>query len=149
MPSLVRLGDVPLARAEPPYPLRNNRTPAPDPPAVFHRRVGTPCDVSLLNFRLPTLPPIYDVIPDVFIEGQELDFGQGDGERGGAILLMMMSLPTMMKTLITMIPLTMRMTMRIAITTKMVKMMTPTNWTTPLTMTTTTSGLTLISRNSS
>ena len=70
--------------------------------------------------------------------------------RGGVtILLTTMSLPTMMKTLITMIPLTMRMTMRIAITTKMVKMMTPTDWTTPLTTTTTTSGLMLISRNSS
>jgi hypothetical protein len=38
--------------------------------------VGAPCDISLLNFRSPTLPPIYDGIPDVFIEGQELDFGQ-------------------------------------------------------------------------
>jgi len=50
MPLLVRLGDVPPARAAPPYPLRNNRTPAPDPPAVIHRKVGAPCDVSLLNF---------------------------------------------------------------------------------------------------
>jgi hypothetical protein len=60
-----------------------------------------------------------------------------------------MSLPTMMETLRTMIPLTTTMTMRIAITTKMVKMMTPTDWSTPLTMTTTTFGLMLISRNSS
>jgi len=50
MPLLVWLEDVPLARAAPPYPLRNNRTPAPDLPAVIHRKVGTPCDVSLLNF---------------------------------------------------------------------------------------------------
>ena len=84
MPSLVRLGDVPPARAAPPYPLRNNRTPAPDPPSVIYRKVGAPCDISLLNFRLPSLPPIYDGIPDVFIEGQELDFGQqGAGTRGG------------------------------------------------------------------
>jgi hypothetical protein len=85
MPSLVRLGDVPLARAAPPYPLRNNRTPAPDPPSVIYRKVGAPCDISLLNFRSPTLPPIYDGIPDVFIEGQELDFGQQEGvcARGG------------------------------------------------------------------
>ena len=84
MPSLVRLGDVPPARAAPPYPLRNNRTPAPDPPAVIYRKVCAPCDVSLLNFRSPSLPPIYDGIPDVFIEGQELDFGQqGAGMRGG------------------------------------------------------------------
>jgi hypothetical protein len=61
-----------------------------------------------------------------------------------------MSLPTMMKTLKTLLPLTTIMTMRIAITTQMVKMMTPTDWTTPpLKMTTTTSGLMLISRNSS
>jgi hypothetical protein len=77
MPSLVRLGDVPPARATPPYPLRNNRTPAPDPPAVIYHKVCALCDVSLLNFRSPSLPPIYDGIPDVFIEGQELDFGQG------------------------------------------------------------------------
>ena len=83
MPSLVRLGDVPPARAAPPYPLRNNRTPAPDPPAVIYHKVCALCDVSLLNFRSPSLPPIYDGIPDVFIEGQELDFGQGAGARGG------------------------------------------------------------------
>ena len=64
MPSLVRLGDVPPARAAPPYPLRNNRTPAPDPPSVIYRKVGAPCDISLLNFRSPSLPPIYDAIPD-------------------------------------------------------------------------------------
>jgi hypothetical protein len=84
MPLLVWLGDVPPARAAPPYPLRNNRTPAPDPPSVIYCKVGAPCDISLLNFRLPSLPPIYDGIPDVFIEGQELDFGQqGAGARGG------------------------------------------------------------------
>jgi hypothetical protein len=84
MPSLVRLGDVPPARAAPPYPLRNNRTPAPDPPSVIYRKVGAPCDISLLNFRSPSLPPIYNGISDVFIEGQELDFGQqGAGTRGG------------------------------------------------------------------
>ena len=104
MPSLVRLGDVPPARAAPPYPLRNNRTPAPDPPAVIYRKVCAPCDVSLLNFRSPSLPPIYDGIPDVFIEGQELDFGQGLARGGVMILLTMMSLPTMMKTLTTMLP---------------------------------------------
>jgi hypothetical protein len=32
---------------------------------------------------LHSLPPIYDGIPDVFIKGQELDFGQGAGARGG------------------------------------------------------------------
>ena len=69
MPLLVRLGDIPPARAVPPYPLRNNRTPAPYPPAVIYRKVCTPGDVSLLNFRSPSLPPIYDGIPDVFIEG--------------------------------------------------------------------------------
>ena len=63
MPSLVH-GDVPPARAAPPYPLRNNRTPAPDPPSVIYRKVGAPCDISLLNFRSPSLPPIYDAIPD-------------------------------------------------------------------------------------
>ncbi len=83
MPSLVRLGDVPPARAAPPYPLRNNRTPAPNPPAVIYRKAYAPGDVSLLNFRSPSLPPIYDAIPDVFIEGQELDFGQGAAARGG------------------------------------------------------------------
>ena len=41
-----------------------------------------PGDVSLLNFRSPSLPPITDGIPDVFIEGQELDFGQGAGGWG-------------------------------------------------------------------
>ena len=66
--------------------------------------------------------------------------------RGGVTsLLTMMSLPTMMKTLKTIMPSTTTMTMR---TTLMVKMMTPTDWTTPpLTMTTTTSNLMLISRN--
>ncbi len=59
MPSLVRPGDVPPARAAP------------------------PCDVSVLNFRSPSLPPIHDGIPDSFIEGQELSFGQGAGTRGG------------------------------------------------------------------
>ena len=84
MPSLVRRGDdVPPARAAPPYPLRNNRTPAPNPPAVIHRKVDAPCDVSVLNFRSPSLPPIHDGIPDSFIEGQELYFGQGAGTRGG------------------------------------------------------------------
>jgi hypothetical protein len=85
MPSLVRHGDVPPARAAPPYPLRNNRTPAPDPPSVIYRKLGAPCDISVLNFRSPTLPPIYDGIPDAFIEGQELDFGpqEGDCARGG------------------------------------------------------------------
>jgi hypothetical protein len=48
MPSLVRLGDVPPARAAPPYPLRNNRTPAPDPPSVIYRKVGAPCVLSVL-----------------------------------------------------------------------------------------------------
>ena len=85
MPSLVQLGDVPPARAAPPYPLRKNRTPAPNPPAVIHRKVDAPSDVSILNFRSPSsLPPIQHGIPDVFIEeGQELDFGQGAGVRGG------------------------------------------------------------------
>ena len=59
MPSLVRLGDVPPARAAPPYPLRNNRTPAPVPPSVIYRKVGAPCDISLLNFRSPTLHPTH------------------------------------------------------------------------------------------
>jgi hypothetical protein len=45
--------------------------------------VCAPGDVSLLDFRSPSLPPIYDGIPDVFIEGQKLDFGQGAGARGG------------------------------------------------------------------
>jgi hypothetical protein len=70
MPSLVRLGDVPPERAVPPYPLRNNRTPAPNPPSIIFRKVGAPCDISLLNFRSPSLPPIHDGIPDVLIEGQ-------------------------------------------------------------------------------
>ena len=85
MPSFVWLGDVPPARAAPPYPLRKNRTPAPNPPAVIHRKVDAPSDVSILNFRSPSsLPPIQHGIPDVFIEdGQELDFGQGAGVRGG------------------------------------------------------------------
>jgi len=56
--------------------------------------------------------------------------------RGGGDELAMMSLPTMMKTLKTIMHSTTKMTMR---TTLMVKMMTPTDWTTPpLTMTTTT-----------
>ena len=83
MPSLVRRGDVPPARAAPPYPLRNNRTPAPNPPAVIHRKMDAPCDVSVLNFRSPSLPPIHNGIPDSFIEGQELYFGQGAGTQGG------------------------------------------------------------------
>ncbi len=59
--------------------------------------------------------------------------------RGGVmILLTTMSLPMMMKTLTMMIPLMSMVTIRIA-----------TDWTTPLTMTTTTSGLMLILRNSS
>ena len=163
MPLLVWNGDVPPARAVPPYPLRNNRTTAPYPPAVIYCKVCAPGDVSLLNFRSPSLPPIYDGIPDVFIEGQELDFGQGAGTRGVTILLttmtfptmmktlttLTMSLPTIMKTLTTMLPLRTTMMMRMAITTTMVKMMTPTDWTTPLTMMTTTSGLMLISKNSS
>jgi hypothetical protein len=149
MPLLVWNGDVPPARAVPPYPLRNNRTTAPYPPAVIYCKVCAPGDVSLLNFRSPSLPPIYDGIPDVFIEGQELDFGQGAGTRGVTILLTTMTFPTMMKTLTTMLPLRTTMMMRMAITTTMVKMMTPTDWTTPLTMMTTTSGLMLISKNSS
>jgi hypothetical protein len=84
MPLLVRVGDVPPARAAPPYPLRNTRTPAPNPPSVIYRKVGAQCDISLLKFQSPTLPPIYDGIPDVFIEGQELDFRQqGVCARGG------------------------------------------------------------------
>ena len=59
MPSLVRVGDVPLARAASPYPLRNNRTPAPNPPAIIYGKVCTPGDVSLLNFRSPSLPAIH------------------------------------------------------------------------------------------
>jgi hypothetical protein len=82
MPSLVWLGDVPPKRTAPLYPLRNNRTPAPNPPAVIYRKVCAPGDVSLLNFQSPSLPPIYDGIPDVLIKGQELDFGQGAGARG-------------------------------------------------------------------
>ncbi len=62
-------------------------------------------------------------------------------------MLTTMSLPKMMKTLKTMLAKTTPMMMRMAITMTMVKMMTPTDWTTPLTTTTTTSGLTLISRN--
>jgi len=58
MLSLVQLGDVTPARAVPPYPLRNNRTPAPDPPTVIHRKVDAPCHVSVLNFRSPSIPPI-------------------------------------------------------------------------------------------
>ncbi len=50
IPLLVRLGDVPPARATPPYPLRNNRTPAPDPPAVIYRKVCALGDVLLLDF---------------------------------------------------------------------------------------------------
>ena len=76
----------PPARAAPPYPLRNNRTPAPDPPSVIYRKLGAPCDISVLNFRSPTLPPICDgILDDAFIEGQELDFGpqEGDCARGG------------------------------------------------------------------
>ena len=53
MPSLVRLGDVPparaVSRAAVPF-LRNNRTPAPYPPAVIYRKVCAPGDMSLLNF---------------------------------------------------------------------------------------------------
>ncbi len=67
MPSLVRLGDVPPERAAPPYPLRNNRTPAPDPPSVIYRKVGASCDISLLNFRSPSLPPIHDGIPGRYL----------------------------------------------------------------------------------
>ena len=50
MPSLVQVGDVPPARAALPYPLRNNRTPAPNPPAVIYGKECYPGDVSLLNF---------------------------------------------------------------------------------------------------
>ncbi len=72
MPSLMRVGDVPPARAAPPYPLRNNKTPAPNPPAIIYGKACAPGDVSLLNFQLPSLPAIYHGIPDVFIKGQEL-----------------------------------------------------------------------------
>ena len=81
------------------------------------------------------------------LRDRNLILGRGLAHGGVTILLTTMSLPTMTKTLTTMIPLTTTMTMRIAITTKMVKMMTPTDWTTPLTMMTTTSSLTLILRN--
>ena len=88
MPSLVRVGDVPPARAAPPYPLRNNRTPVPNPPAIIYGKACAPDDVSLLNFRSPSLSAIYHGILDVFIEGQELDgqeldFGKGAGAGGG------------------------------------------------------------------
>ena len=47
MPSLV-------ARAKAsPYPLRNNRTPFPNPPAVIYGKVCAPGDVSLLNESAP------------------------------------------------------------------------------------------------
>jgi hypothetical protein len=65
--------------------LRNNRTPAPDPPAVvaiIYQKAGGPGNVSLLDFRLPVLPPILEGYPDVFVDGQELDFGQDPGARG-------------------------------------------------------------------
>jgi hypothetical protein len=84
MPSLVRHGDEPPARAVP-YPLSNNRTPAPDPPAVIaviYQKAGGPGNVLLLDFRLPVLPPILEGYPEVFIDGQELDFGQDPDARG-------------------------------------------------------------------
>ena len=43
--------------------------------------MDAPCDVSVLNFRSPSLPLIYIGILDVFIEGQELDLSPG--ARGG------------------------------------------------------------------
>ncbi len=93
MPSLV-------ARAKAlPYPLRNNRTPAPNSPAVIYGKKCAPgdvsllneCapgDVSLLNFRLPSLPPITHGIPDAIVkrrelDRQELDFGHNASAGGG------------------------------------------------------------------
>ncbi len=74
-----------VARAKaPPYPSRNNRTPGPNPPAVIYGKECAPSDVSLLNFRSPSLPAIHDGILDAFIlDGQELDFGQGATAGGG------------------------------------------------------------------
>ena len=78
MPSLV-------ARAKAsPYPLRNNRTPVPNPPAVIYGKgcapgdvsllnESAPGDLSLLNFRSPTLPPIDRGLPDDVVERRELD----------------------------------------------------------------------------
>ena len=82
MPSLV-------ARAKAsPYPLRNNRTPFPNPPAVIYGKGCAPGDVSLLNFRSPSLPPITHGIPDAIVERreldrQELDFGHDASAGGG------------------------------------------------------------------
>jgi hypothetical protein len=81
MPSLVRHGDELPARAAP-YPLRNNRTPAPVPPAVIYQKAFGPGNISLLDFRSPSLPPIVDGYPDIFINGRELDIGQDPVARG-------------------------------------------------------------------
>jgi len=54
MPSLMRHGDEPPTKAAP-YPLRNNRTQAPDPHAIIaiiHQKAGGPGNVLLLRHSI-------------------------------------------------------------------------------------------------
>jgi hypothetical protein len=79
--------DMPSRVARPrAYPSRNNRTPSTNPPAVVICNEETaPGDVSVLNFRSPTLPPFASGFPDAFLheEGLELEFGKRATAGGG------------------------------------------------------------------
>ena len=84
--------DMPSRVARPrAYPSRNNRTPSTNPPAVvICNEEHASGDVSVLNFRSPTLPPFASGIPDAFLHedsgGLDIDFaeratlGGGDNE---------------------------------------------------------------------
>jgi hypothetical protein len=142
MPSLVRHGDEPPARAVP-YPLRNNRTPAPVPPVVIYQKAVGPGNILLLNFRSPSLPPIVDGYPDVFIDGRELDIGQDPVARGDDFVDEGVYSNDDNKTNNNVdATRTMRMTIHIFL--RRITTMTPTDWTAHLRMTTTTSSLMLI-----
>ena len=70
------------------YPSRNNRTPSTNPPAVvICSKECAPGDVSVLNFRSPTLPPFESGFPDAFLHedggGLDLDFAERATLGGG------------------------------------------------------------------
>ena len=79
--------DMPSRVARPrAYPSRKNRTPSTNPPAVvILDKECAPGDVSVLNFRSPTLPPFESGFPDAFLheEGLELEFGKRATAGGG------------------------------------------------------------------
>lgn len=83
MPSLVAL--APTTNASP-YPLRSNRTPAANPPAIVNALVNASGDDAVSNLPSPCLPPLWGFgIPNASIhDGQELDFGRGAAVGGRA-----------------------------------------------------------------